>query len=780
MRFFGKAFRLALSSVVVSLILVVCSDLVLAQNVRGVIRDKSGSPVEGARVRIENTRLGAISDNKGRFTLFLQPGTYTLSASYLSFRQIRKEITVAENSSQTSQNLEFVFEEQGVISETVLVQAVRAGSDAPVAQTLISQAAIDATFQGQDVQFILEKTAPSLIAFSEAGTSYSNYGSFRMRGIDQTRINITFNGVPLNDMIDQGVFFSNITDLTNSARSMQILRGVGVSSNGTSSYGGSLNLEGMNLQETQPSVEMQLSSGSFGLLRGSAEVKTGKMANNMAVYAKFSTFSTDGYRINTASRSYSAVVSAGYFGVQEMVKLTGIVGRTQNQLAYFAVPKPLIDRNPRTNINDSSDRDDFGQHLLQLEYTRSLSAKTTLAASVYYGGAGGDYFTGFRDTAGVLTQINYPLRNDHLGGMISLTTSSEDNSIDAAFGLHGYTFLRRNWETIMPDYTSNYYDDKTVKNEMSAFAKASYRIGEVLIYGDVQARYVEMRFTPDTRALSSVPALPIHSWFFLNPKIGATLQASENMSIYASFGRTGREPTRFDMLGSTQIVDANINVLRQPNTVRPEFVNDVEGGLRLAWSGLRAQVNGFYMQFHDEIAAIGPFIPQGFVQLRKNVAQSYRAGIELEADAELTEQLRIFGNASWMQAAIAEYAPENLGTNEVFRNVRPIQTPSIMGAATLQYKPLPALTLEVSGRYVGESFLELTNNRDFMLPAFGVLDSRIEWRFLGEHRINVALNNILNALYFTNGSVADFEGRTVPTYFVQAPRNIVATLTLKF
>lgn len=758
--------------------------LAFAETLRGFVKDKEGRPVEGARVRVENTRIGTITNPKGQFTLFLQPGDYTLTVSFLGYGKVSKNVTVSEKRSDgqlvLGESLEFVFADASVVSENVLVQAVRAGSEIPVAQTLISQATIDAQFQGQDAQFLFERTSPSLIAFSEAGTGFSNYGSFRLRGIDQTRINITFNGVPLNDMIDQGVFFSNITDIANSVRSVQIQRGVGASSNGTSSYGGSVNFEGVNLAEASPGSEFQLSSGSFGLLRGSAEIRTGKMQNNVSVYAKYSTFATDGYRYNTASRSQSAVISAAYFGANDVLKLTGILGQTRNQLAYFAVPKPLVEKDPRTNINDSSDRDDFGQHLLQLEYIRSLSAKTTFAASVYYGGAGGDYFTGFRDTTGALTQINYPLRNDHLGVMMTLSTQSEDNSIDATFGLHGYTFMRRNWETILPDYLSNYYDDRTVKNELSAFAKMSYRIGTLSFYGDLQARFVAMSFTPDNRALTSVPVIPLHSWFFLNPKIGATWQASENLSVYASFGRTGREATRFDMLGSTQIVDANVRVLTNPNTVRPEFVNDIEAGVRVVGTGYNANVNGFFMQFQDEIAAIGPFIPQGFVQLRKNVPQSYRAGVEIEGEVELSENFRLLGNATWMQAAISEYAPENLGTNEVFRNVRPVQTPNFMGAATLQWRPLSAIALEVGGRYVGESFLELTNNRDLMLPAFGVLDGRFEWRFWNEHKINVAFNNILNALYFTNGGTTEFQGKIVPAYFVQAPRNIVATLTIKF
>jgi iron complex outermembrane receptor protein len=748
----------------------------IAQTLRGTVTDSEGRFIEGARVTVQGIKQGAITDSKGRYTIALAQGSYTLTASYLRFAKVTKEANVPASGAAT---LDFAFAEAGILTENVLVQSVRASESAPVAQTTISAAKIDALFLGQDPQYLLEKAAPSIIAYSEAGTNFSNYGTFRLRGIDQTRINMTLNGVPLNDMIDQGVFFSNITDFTNSIRSMQVQRGVGVSGNGTSSYGGSINFESLNLRDAKPGAEVQLGSGSFNLFRGSAEVRTGIMPNNVSIYAKYTTFSTDGYRYNTGTKAQSAFVSGAYFGERDMVKVTGFFGRTQNGLGYLAVPKPLIDRDPRTNIGDASDRDDFGQQFLQIEYSRALTGRMTLAASAYYGGAGGDYFAGFRDTAQNLTQINYPLRNDHFGALASLAILSDDNALEATFGVHAYTFLRRNWETLMPDYTSNYYDDRTVKNEASAFAKASYRLGALLLYGDVQARAVGMSFTPDKRALTTVPTIPTQTWFFLNPKIGATFNASENLDVYASFGRTGREATRFDMLGSTQIVDGNVNVLLKPNTVRPEFVNDLEGGLRLHGSGLQAQVNGFYMQFTDEIAAIGEYIPQGFVQLRKNVPTSYRAGVEVEGDMDIVEVLRLSANATWMAAAISEYAPDNLGTREVYKNVRPVQTPSIMAGATLEYHPTETLSIEAHGRYVGESFLELTNNRDFMLPAFFVMDGRVTWTFLGEHRINVAVHNIFNALYFTNGGVTEFDGRTVPAYFVQAPRNLVATLHLK-
>ena len=208
----------------------------------------------------------------------------------------------------------------------VVVAASRAGADAPVTQTTVDSAALRQVVVGQDLQYVLELTAPSIIAYSESGTNFSNYGSFRMRGIDQTRINVTLNGAPLNDMIDQGVFFSNITDLANGMTSIQVQRGVGMSQNGTASYAGSVNLESPSLGNTQPSGRIQFNAGSFGLLRGSAEVLSGMTDANVSLYAKATAFTTDGYRYNTNTTSQSGQFSAAWFGTADVLRLSAFAG----------------------------------------------------------------------------------------------------------------------------------------------------------------------------------------------------------------------------------------------------------------------------------------------------------------------------------------------------------------------------------------------------------------------------------------------------------------------
>ncbi|MBI2793646.1 MAG: TonB-dependent receptor [Ignavibacteria bacterium] len=665
-----------------------------------------------------------------------------------------------------------------ILKEGIVVQAVRAGKDAPFTNSTVDSVAVRNIMSGQDAEYIIEQVSPSVVAYSESGTNFSNYGSFRLRGIDQTRINVTWNGVPLNDMIDQGVFFSNLTDLMNGVHSVQVQRGVGTSSNGTASIGGSVNIESADLNGLRPSTRIQLTGGSFNLRRGSAEVSTGRLPGNFSSYARFSTFSTDGYRYSTASSSWSASIGTAWYSSDDIIKFSAVAGRTANQLGYFAVPKPIYDADRRTNINDSSDNDNFGQYVFQVQWNHSISAKAVSNVQIYYGGAGGDFFSGFRDTAGVLTQINYPLSNQHLGTILSVNVIDVVDSLDITAGLHAYMFKRRNWETVSPEIARPYYDDRTQKNEVSGFLKGQWNAGRISLFGDVQLRSVAMNFYPDVTPLSSKPEVPQHNWFFFNPKFGVTYEASNNVRLFASYGLTGREPTRFDLLGSTQISDANVNVLLKPNTVRPEYVADLEGGIRYADEIFDADINFFYMSFTDEIAPIGQYIDQQFVQLRKNMPSSRRIGAEIEARIHLSERINISVSGTFMNATISEYSPENIGADTTYTSVTPVLTPKIIAFAGVTFLPYEKLELEANTRYVGQSFLELTNRQDLQLDAFITLNARAKWTFGHRHSIGVLVNNILNKEYVTNGATAFYNGTLVPTLFAQAGINFTVMFEL--
>ena len=746
-----------------------------AQSVlKGKVTDAEGKPLFGTTIQINETSLGAIADGGGEYEFSnLKAGDYTLLFYYLGMEPVKKEVTLSG-----IVVLDIVMQSASYVSEGITITAVRAEEDEPVSQVTRDLKTIEANFQGQDAGFLLEKLSPSIVTYSESGTNFSNYSGFRLRGMDQTRVNMTLNGVPLNDMVDQGVFFSNFTDFGNSIQSVQIQRGAGTSSNGTSSYAGSINFESISVYDTVPSAQVQLTGGSFNTFRASAEVQTGKMENNLAFYARYAGMTSDGYRDNTGTDSRSFFFSGAYFAKKHTLKFTGFVGRSQNELGYSPVSIEDIRINPRTNYISPNDVDDFGQWMAQFQHNYQINNRLSLVSTVYVNGAGGDFPFGFEDGEGTFTQINYPLSNRHIGAMSQLNMRSADNKTRLNFGVHGYTFGRENIEQIIPDYDNPYYEDESRKNEIAAFAKARHSFGSLTVFGDVQLRAVRLMLTPDSDFLGSDASIPDRDWLFVNPRAGVTYAFNERYSAYASIGRTGREPTRFDILGSTQINSGNLSIAQDEDAVKPEYVNDLEVGAKVRGQNFAVNANFFYMQFENEIAPIGAFIPEGFVQVYENQESSYRTGIELDYSWRILPMLRLYGNATYMQSRISEYTPE--GTDITFDEITPILSPDWNVRASIEVEIVDELFIYLSTRYLSESYLELTNNPELIIPESFVADAGVRYTILEKYEIKVDLNNVFDNLYYTNGAPVATANGLSPGYFVQPPRHVFATMTMRF
>jgi iron complex outermembrane receptor protein len=748
-------------------------------SIQGRVTDQQNQPIPNANVRIASSLSSGTSTNaSGAFSLNnLRYGSYTLEISHLGYKTKVIDVEISNSINEINITLEL----SAFLAEEVSVSAIRARSDAPFTEVTRSKEDIERIFQGQDGAFLLEELSPSIVSYSESGTNFSNYGGFLLRGMDQTRINITLNGVPLNDMIDQGVFFSNFTDFGNSIESVQIQRGVGTSTNGTSSYAGSINFESLNLMDSVASGEIQLTGGSFNTRRASVEVKTGRLKNNTAFYARYAHMLSDGFRDNMSTNSRSMFFSGGWFGQKQTLKFTGFIGQSQNGLGWEPVARSILDENPRFNQFSPNDVDNFGQWMAQLQHTYEFNKDWNLVTTAYYSGAGGDFPFGFDDPeSGDFMQINYPLYNDHVGAMSNFRGGFLNNNIVLRGGVHAYTFRRRNLEQIVPNFDQPYYNDRSQKDEASAFVKGSWRLDNLEIFGDVQVRAVSLDFFPDADFLGFDASVPTRNWVFINPKAGFTYHLNDELNVYASFGRSGREPRRFDILGSTQINTINLPIVRNLDGVEAEFVNNLEAGVRFANKNYRFALNAFYMQFQNEIAPIGEFIAEGFVQQYKNMEASYRLGLEVDYLIEFIEGFRLRGGATWMQANISGFQDDNTGQR--FENVSPILTPTWNIQSTLE-KDLPRnITVGVRGRYLSETFMELTNNPELVVPESFVTDLRINWKFYGESSLSIQLNNLLNTTYFTYGMPVDptFSGNLEPGFFIQPPRHIYATLRLVF
>lgn len=239
---------------------------------------------------------------------------------------------------------------------------------------------------GQEPSFLLTET-PSITNYSDAGSS-QGYSYFRLRGIDQTRINITLDGVPLNEPEDQGAYFSNYPDILNSVNKIQIQRGVGTSKNGVAGYGGSVQLSSPNLYDSTKTT-FGFGYGSFNSFRVFGEYNSG-VKNRKALYARASQIYSDGYKYNSSNNSQSVLLSGGLFYDKSTWKMNLLAGSQRNQLAWLGVSDSLISLDRRTNAN-KNEKDQFIQCMAQLQNNWQLNSFSVLQSSVYYTFLKGNY-----------------------------------------------------------------------------------------------------------------------------------------------------------------------------------------------------------------------------------------------------------------------------------------------------------------------------------------------------------------------------------------------------
>jgi iron complex outermembrane receptor protein len=509
--------------------------------------------------------------------------------------------------------------------EFVGLSSIRASEQLPITQTNWNSEIIDKNYQSQEIPLLLQRT-PSIFAYSDAGSG-QGYAYLRMRGLDPTRINFTLNGVPLNEPEDQGAYFSNFADFANSLQSLQIQRGVGSSTNGVAAYAGSINFESISPSRlNQPRGQFQTSFGSFNTYRVGAEYNSGRQPNGFGLYSRISVLGSDGYREHSGNRSLSAFLSGGYFGGSQVLKFTGFLGNSRNQMAYLATNLSDLQQNPRTNYLSRDENDDFTQYFAHAQWLRYFGSRKTLNANLYYTGINGNY-----DLATGPDIFNLALQSHAIGFFGNWRQELLARRLILQTGVLANYYRRYHRFSQKPYISQLFYDNYGEKPEASAFVKAEYHLKNFTFLLDLQGRWTQFRYQPDADyGLSPIAK----NWLFLNPKLGLSYQLDntneQQQLLYFSAGLAHREPTRTDLLGAYDDIDSsNLSQVGDFSRVKPEQVLDLELGYRLTAAKISLQANAFGMFFRNEIAAIGQLNFFG-IPLRKNVERSLRAGLELQ------------------------------------------------------------------------------------------------------------------------------------------------------
>lgn len=688
-----------------------------------------------------------------------------------------------------------------VMKEEVIVSATRAGENSPTTFQVLDKKELNKNNLGQDLPILLDMT-PSAVVTSDAGAGIG-YTGIRIRGSDATRVNVTLNGIPVNDAESQAVYWVNLPDVVGSTQSIQIQRGVGTSTNGPGAFGGTVSMETQQPGE-RPFGEVNMSGGSFQTLRMNAKAGTGLIKKRYFLEGGGSWITSNGYIERASSNLYSMFAQAGYQHKNTLLKAVYFGGRERTYQSWYGVTEDSLATNRRYNVAGTdwgqlhppyrNQVDNYGQDYFQLLFSQYLPANlnlniglfTTLGRGYYeeykVDSRFGKYFED-ADSAAVRTDLvrRRWLKNVFYGGTFSL--NYERRNINAMLGgsfsqYRGMHFGNVVWAQRIPDWDKNarYYEGEGIKNDFNVYAKFNYDLLRRLnIFLDMQYRYVG--YATDGMDNDKYVYSVNRQWHFVNPKAGLLYKIQREHHAYASYAMGNREPNRDDLLNAT--------ASRPP---RHETMHNIEAGYKFLHRRFPVSLNYYLMQYDNQLVLTGRVNDVGN-PIKENVRDSYRTGIELnggihfnaphsprsrsasaERDVE-APQRRVFSinyslTYSWNKIRTFDeyiytfdenYSPVDSLTLIIrHKNTDISFSPNIIAALELAVYPVKGLSISLMNKFVGRQYLDNTSNKDRSLKPFYYSNLNISYSLPlkqtnKEVTLKILFNNIYNHLFVSNG-----------------------------
>ncbi|NMC36743.1 MAG: TonB-dependent receptor [Bacteroidales bacterium] len=782
--------------------------------ITGRITDENGEPVTGAAVSLVNTVIGAYSDYDGNYRLKIDvPGDYRLKISHLGYETIFREISV-QNTIVLDESLVSRFTR----TEEVIVSATRAGERAPFTWSGISGDELRKSNLGQDLPFLIGLT-PSLVETSEAGTGIG-YTSFRIRGTDGSRINITMDGIPLNDAESQQVFWVDLPDLASSVDNIQVQRGVGTSSNGAGAFGASVNMQTKN-PEREPFAEISTSAGSFNTFKNTITAGTGLISGKFAFQLRHSVLKSDGYIRRTGSDNDAISLSGIYKTDKSLVKINFMSGSERTGISWWGVPLEILetdrrynpagvytDENGNTRFYDN-ETDNYRQNHIQMIWSRSISNSLSFHSALHYT-MGEGYYEEYREDQAFSKYGLQPvfvsqteqtttdlirrkwMKNDFYGIVYSLNYRKKRIEAIIGGGINNYLgdhFGRLVWmqynEGTEKDH--QWYFNDAVKGECSIYGKVSYKFNDKLTgFGDLQYRHIIYKMNGVDDDLKDITQS--HRFNFLNPKAGIFISLTPSQDAYLSLSVAHREPTRANFKDAAGDPSA---------TPRPETLYDTEAGYLFKTNRLRLGLNAFYMFYRDQLVPTGELSDVGY-PIMTNVEKSFRRGIEITMDLKplaavswnvsatmssnkipgYTEYYTDYNTSDWSSSYRSKY----LGSVDI------AYSPGLTGISDLSYALTDKMSFHFISKYVGKQYFDNTMSRARMLDPYFVSNLRVDLepdiKMIRNTEIQILVNNIFNSLYESNAYGGNWyeDGRenSWSYYFPQAGINFMVRLGLRF
>ena len=702
--------------------------------------------------------------------------------------------------------------------EQVNVVVSRATERTPIPHSELSQSQIESCNYGEDIPSLLG-SLPSVVISSESGTGIGST-SFRVRGTDPTRINVTLNGVPMNDAETHSVYWYDTPDLISSVGSVQLQRGVGLSTAGTGAFGASLNMTTLAPQ-TKFSGRASLSYGSFNTQKQEVAISSGILGGHWTVDGRVSHLSSDGYIDRASSNLSSYLFQAGYYNSRTSVKLLSFGGVAKVYLTYTGVTadqltidrsynsegeiwgyKPTADGGTEYAVVGYFDdhTDNYTQINNQLIVNHRFSERWQLNATAHYTYGNGYYLNYKNDQklskygidpisvgTATVTRTNLLRQKsmaNHFGGIVATATYSAGNTTLTLGGsasiYDGVHFGTISGLELVPNFLeTEYYRNTTTKYDTSLFVRGDIALSSKLnLYADLQYRHithiingVNDNYDPTIRGMQRLDI--DRNYNFFNPKLGLHYTPTKGHALYLSAAVGQKEPTR-----------NNFTDIREGEYPTAEQMLDLEGGYTFENKAVTTNINLYYMLYRNQLVQTGELSDTGEL-LSRNIPKSYRRGVELMVDIRATKWLTLGANATLSQNHIIDYVDyiDDVAFNRGKTTIA--YSPAVIAGAYIQAST-GGFTARLSSRYVSKQYLTNGQYEDLTLSAYCTSDLNLSYTF-GKVRFGVKITNLFNAHYCASGYGGSWlEGATLADrkswayYFPQATISALANVTVRF
>ncbi len=803
--------------------------------VSGTVWDENNEGMPGASVIIKDLDLGTITDMNGYFQLSVPEQQKTLLVSAIGY--VTQRVAIG---SQSDVVIEMSVEVKKlkaltVFGDEVITFSTKANELTPTTYTDISKEKIQERNLGLDLPILLNFT-PSMVTTSDAGAGVG-YTGMRIRGSDATRINVTLNGIPINDSESHGVYWVNMPDLSSSLDKIQIQRGVGTSSNGAAAFGATVNLQSSGLSENA-FAQINQTVGSFNTLKTNAQFNTGLIKNNFNFEGRLSRITSEGYIDRAQSDLYSYFLTGGYYGAKTTLKVLLFGGQEETYQSWYGTPEARLNNDPTAlqavidqggeygspaQIDNllSSDRkfnyylydneiDHYEQDHYQLHLNHAFNDDLNLAISGHYTHGEG-YFEQYRSkdaftdyglgnvTIGdsTITQTDLIRRrwldNDFYGFTYAFNYNKDKLLMTLGGGYNTYKGSHFG-EIIWSEYASTsairdrYYEGSSTKNDFNVFLKTNYQLSsKVNLFGDLQIRTIDYETEGTDDDLSNYQIRTKYGFF--NPKFGLTYVLNTHFQLYGSFAVANREPVR------TDFIDAPLRFNAMGDIPSHEQLQNLELGFRGNLDNIHLETNVYLMDYTNQLILTGAVNDVGSA-IRVNTPDSYRAGLEMVLGMNLTDRWNWGFNVALSRNKINKFTEvvfdyaftdDRYIVENEFTNTDIAFSPNVVMGNDITFSH-QGFSAQLLTKFVGNQFLDNTSNEDRMIESYFINDLRLAYQLqaFGMQKIEFTflINNLLNVTYESNGSTWGYlyDGSLYQqnNYYPQAGINFLTGISLKF